>query len=224
MEGPSDLVIESQKRALSLLDFLEAFHRRRYPPVRDIAKYDDFLVREQGLPVVPGVTLSQGGNCWLTLKLIAHPTAPELPAELTEYVESDQVHAHAAPKIRADDGDADDRFIAQEVLDEWITEAWNPWSEKWQQIERGRAFYKTVFDLRARVERDREALELVWGFGRLQWTGETESIDHPLLTVPIEIDHNRTDGSLSLVPAGAVTVEYAFLTDLPIADRIGYLN
>lgn len=224
MEEPSDLVSESQKRALSLLDFLEAFHRRRYPPVRDIAQYGDFRVRKQELPTVPGVTLSQGGSRWLTLKLVAHPAAPELPAELIEYVENHQVYAQASPKIRADDGDADERLIAQEVLDEWIAEVWDPWSEKWRQIERGRAFYKNVFDLRARVERDREALELVWGFGRLQWTCESEDIDHPLLTVPIEIDHNRTDGSLSFVPAGAVTVEYAFLTDLPVADRVGYLN
>jgi len=45
-----------------------------------------------------------------------------------------------------------------------------------------------------------------------------------LLTVPIEIDHDRTDGSLSFIPAGAVSVEYAFLTELSIADRAGYLD
>jgi len=48
----SDLVIETQRRALSLLDFLEAFYRRRFPPVRDTAKFGDFLLREPDLPTV----------------------------------------------------------------------------------------------------------------------------------------------------------------------------
>jgi len=224
MGEPSDLVSESQKRALSLLDFLEAFYRRRYPPVRDIAKYGDFLVREQDFPAVPGVILSPGGNRWLTVKLVAHPAAPELPAELVDYVEDSQVNAQFPPKILADDNDAEERLIAQEVLGGWIAEIWTPWSEGWRQVEKGRSFYKSVFDLRTRVDRDREALELVWGFGRLQWRCESEDVDHPLLTVPMEIDHNRTDGSLSFVPASAATVEYSFLTELPLADRIGYLD
>ena len=224
MDGLSDLVSEAQRRALSLLDFLEAFYRRRYPPVRDIAKYTDFLVREQDLPTVPGVTLTPGGRRWLTLKLVAHPATPALPPDLAEYVEESQVSAHTVPTVRPDVSDADERLLAQEILDGWITEVWEPWSEKWREIEKGRAFYKTAFDLRARVERDREAFELVWGFGRLRWTRELEGIDHPLLTVPIEIDHDRADGSLAFIPAGAVSVEYAFLADLPIADRSGYLD
>ena len=39
---------------------------------------------------------------------------------------------------------------------------------------------------------DRDAVELVWGFGRLRWTDESDdnhaTVDHPLLTVPVEID------------------------------------
>lgn len=224
MEEASDLLGEAQQRTLSLLDFLEAIHRREYPPVRDIAKYTDFLVWNQNLPAVPGVELTPGGSRWLTLKLIARPTMPRLPADLSEYVEEDKISANVEPIVRQDVSDTDELAIVQEILDEWITNEWEPWSEKCKQIEKGRAFYKAAFDLRTRVERDREAFELVWGFGRLQWARESQNIDHPLLTVPIEIDHDRADGSLSFVPTGTVSVEYAFLADLPISDRAGYLD
>src|SRR5207245_1305087 len=112
----------------------------------------------------------------------------------------------AVPTVRPDSGDEEEREIAQQILDAWITETWQPWSERWQEIEEGRAFYKRAFDLRARVDRDRDSYELVWGFGRLRWTCESEVIDHPLLTVPIEIEHDRTDGKLCFIPAGAVSV------------------
>jgi very-short-patch-repair endonuclease len=225
MDALSNVVVETQRRALSLLDFLEAFYRRRFPPVRDIAKHNDFLVRGQDLPAAPGVMLTGGGRRWLTLKLVAPPEAPRLPDDLLAYVDDDQVSAHVAPTIRADIEDEEERQIAAELLDAWITDIWQPWSDHWRSIERGRAFYKRAFDLRARVERDRDAIELVWGFGRLRWLPEeSDAVDHPLLTVPIEIELDRADGILSLVPAGPVSVEYAFLADLAIADRAGYLD
>jgi very-short-patch-repair endonuclease len=216
-------VNEAQRRALSLLDFLEAFYRRQFPPVRNVANYGDFLLREPELPDVPGVTLMPGGRRWLTLKLVTHPPAPSVPDDLVDYVEEGELTPHVEPVLR-DISDEDERTLAQELLDNWVTETWLPWSEKWLEIERGRAFYKRAFDLRTRVERDREIYELVWGFGRMRWNGQSEECDHPLLSVPIEIEHDRTDGSLALVPAGPVTVEYAFLADLPLADRAGYLD
>ncbi len=82
MDALSDLESETLRRELSLLDFLEAFHRRRFPPVRDISKFSDFLLRGHDLPVAPGVTLAPGTARWLTLKLVAHPTPPSYPTIL----------------------------------------------------------------------------------------------------------------------------------------------
>ena len=127
-------------------------------------------------------------------------------------------------------------FTAQDELDpanqrlaEWVSSVWQPWADRWVEIERGRAFYKEIFDLRMRMERDRDLFELVWGFSRLRWRpqvvgGSSIKVDHPLMTVPMEIALDPTTGVLSMSPAGAPTIELSWSVGLPLSDRQGFLD
>ena len=58
------------------------------------------------------------------------------------------------------------------------------------------------------------------GVGRLMWSTPQDEIDHPLVTVPVEIHLNNTaDGVLSEDPTAAVTIEVGFLSEVELADR-----
>ncbi len=90
-------------------------------------------------------------------------------------------------------------------------------AEQWGAIEKSRAFYKKLYDLRAQLERDRGGYELMWGFGRLRWKTSRGAVDHPLLTVGVEIDLDP-GGRLSVAPAAPAEVEATFLAELELAD------
>src|SRR5688572_4438621 len=94
-----------QARVLALLDFLEEFHRRRHPPVRDVVDFKDFLVRRPDLPEVPGIRLSPGAPTWLSATLIPHPDAPPLPVELVAVVRDSTMTALREPEL------VDDAFV-----------------------------------------------------------------------------------------------------------------
>ncbi|MEW6754993.1 MAG: hypothetical protein AB1505_29015 [Candidatus Latescibacterota bacterium] len=108
------------------------------------------------------------------------------------------------------------------ALEAWVAEVWRPWAEEWAAIERSRGLYKELYGLRARLERDRDSSELVWGFGRLQWARQQVTIDYPPVTVPVEVGLDES-GCLQVAPAAHTELESAFVADMPLADRSAYL-
>jgi very-short-patch-repair endonuclease len=110
----------------------------------------------------------------------------------------------------------------------WIDEEWTPWSERHQAASAAKMLYRDLFEQRDKVNNERESIELVWGFGRLRWTvdagyAEPVRVDHPLLTVPAEIDRDQDSGRISVRPADAAVVDTHWLANLPVSDRAGYL-
>jgi len=123
---------------------------------------------------------------------------------------------------------ANDEFRdANRELQIWLASTWQPWSEQWLDIDRGRTFYKALFDLRTRMDRERDLSECVWGFARLRWKPVVNertmvSVDHPLICVPIELTLEQRSGRISVSPAGAPEIESAWTVGLPLTDRAGY--
>jgi very-short-patch-repair endonuclease len=115
---------------------------------------------------------------------------------------------------------------ARALVGDWVEAIWRPWATKWVEIARTRAFYKQLFDVRSRTERDRDLIEVVWGFGRLRWQPELDQakrlpvVDHPLVTVPVELALDPDTGRLTVGPAGPPDVEMTFCDGLPVADRM----
>ncbi len=56
----------------------------------------------------------------------------------------------------------DEREATQRQLDYWMDTGWRPWSLRWLDVERSRSFYKQLFDLRTRADRERDVIEGVW--------------------------------------------------------------
>ena len=236
-----------RRRYFALLDYLEELYRTQHPPVRDVASYQDFLLRESDAPWGRGIEVAAGPeSAWLSAVLVPHPLPPALPSGLEAVVADAAIRPDQPPTVRreafvverrlprpyggaygarpAGDGHVDEVGLAraQGELDSWIDDVWRPWSAAWHEVDRGRRRYKALHRLRDRLEHDRDAYELVWGFGRLRWRHPQGTIDHPLLTVPVEIAYERTEGRLEVRPAGPAAVEMAFLADLQLADRDTY--
>ena len=266
--------VQARERALRYLDFLEAYHLQRFPPVHDIAVYQDERITEGSLQGAAGVRFSPGSEAWLTADLLDPPPTPIVPKEVREWLSEPVTPAsppearHPDPGLRAliallespptgDAADLDTLDVAvlesygvtgvepgtalatgqaaQAELDraasalaQWSTERWQPWSEQWMAVDKGRSFYKKLFDLRTRLEREREQYELVWGFGRTRWQTTTDGapvrVDHPMLAVSVEMDIDRDAGTLRVSQAGPAVVEFAWTAGLPLSDRQGYAD
>ncbi|MGH9064249.1 MAG: AAA domain-containing protein [Acidimicrobiales bacterium] len=117
---------------------------------------------------------------------------------------------------------------AASTLLAWLESTWRPWAARWLSIEAGRSFYKRLFDLRVRLDRERETFELVWGFGRTRWLtredGAPVSVDHPMLSVSAEVELERRRGQLRVTQASPLVVEASWTVGLPLSDRQGYVD
>lgn len=209
-------------RVSALLDFLEGFHRLARPPVRDIAEYADFVLRESQLPVVPGVGLTPGGVAWLSCRLVEHEPFPVVPEELAPWITRQTLSPVTRPSVPLTDDSGDKDLEAALKVDEWGDTTWTPWAGRWRVVDQARRFYKELYGLRARLERDRDGVELVWGFGQLRWDSSKGAVDHPLITVGVEVSLDE-DGQLHVIPTGPTEIESACLADISLADRQGYL-
>ena len=214
-DGVSDPAFEKVSR---LLDFLEAYFRIARPPLRDIAGYNEYLLRQPNLPDVPGVVFSPGGDIWLVAALVAHSDPPEIPADLLQWLDPGTISPHIRPVLELSQEPTDEEFAGALLAEDWAEAHWGPWAEEWKRIESSRTFYKDLYSLRTRLERDGDGFELVWGFGRLRWLSAGRTVDHPLVTVPVEI-HLHEDGRLAVSISGTAQVEASFVGDLELADH-----
>jgi len=228
-------VENSQERArtLSLVDFLADYDARRNPPVYDIRKYDLFLLRDQDLPDVAGVALSPAASAWLTVDFLDLPARPDVPEDLIPLLGlSDAISPHVRPSAGttsagADpdpDPDPDPDALLVSAAEQWIATVWEPFAARWADVTAAKTLHRDLFRQRELLATNRESVELVWGFGRLRWTHDGEVIDHPLITIPVEVEQDDATQRIRVCPAGAPEVEARCLAGLTLADRAGYMN
>lgn len=124
--------------------------------------------------------------------------------------------------------------------EQWIEREWKPWSARYRQAQAVKRLYRDLFEQRERLVIDRDAVELVWGFGRVRYGVSPHklpaaehpanagllpppfAVDHPVLTIPVEIEVDAASSQLRVIPAGAITVETLYAADLGIADPRGF--
>ena len=221
---------EERARTLRLIDFLADYHARRNPPVYDIKKYDLFLLRDADLPEVPGISLTPAADAWLTVDFLDLPPRPEVPDELVVLLgDSAAISPHVRPEVRAereepaepDPGPGPDLVAAAE---QWITDVWEPFALQWADVSEAKTLHRNLFQQRELLATDRESVELVWGFGRFRWRHDGEVIDHPLICIPVEVEHDEATQRIRVCPAGAPEVEARCLAGLSLADRAGFMS
>jgi hypothetical protein len=215
---------EERDRTLRLIDFLGDYDARRNPPVYDIVKYGLFRLREADVPAVPGVRLTPAAQAWLTVDFIDLPPRPEVPAELVRILgDSAEISPHIRPELPADpEPDQDSELLA--AAEDWIDSVWEPFASRWAEVNAAKVLHRDLFRQREILATDRESVELVWGFGRLRWSHDGEVVDHPLVTIPVEVEQDDTTQQIRVCPAGAVEVEARCLAGLTLADRAGYMT
>ncbi len=227
---------EERNRTLSLIDFLADYDARRNPPVHDIGKYGLFLLRDSDVPAISGVSLSPAAAAWLTVDFLDLPPRPEVPEDLVTLLgESATVSPHIRPTVRSTGGQAESGWLEvgpepgpdperSDAAERWIADIWEPFAARWAEVTAAKNLHRDLFQQRELLATDRESVELVWGFGRLRWDCEGEPADHPLLCIPVEVEHDEVTQKIRVVPAGAPEVDARCLADLPLADRARYMS
>jgi hypothetical protein len=235
---------EVTRRVLQLIDYLGAYDAQRNPPVRDLAKAGPFALAEDDLPEAEGVRLTPADEVWLTVDFVGLPPRPTVPPDLEpllgpgDDLDPDRSPLPPVPSSPAgstgsgadrsepagagragDDTAGGDRGRAED----WVAGHWEPWAERYRTQRRVKELYRDLFEQREMLAGDRETYELVWGFGRVRHRRRPGgNLDHPLVTVPVEIDADLTSGQLRVHPTGPPAVETLFLAGLDLADRVGF--
>jgi hypothetical protein len=247
-ESTDGLVAKSRAQVLNLIDFLSAYDAQRNPPVRRLEDHGMFRLAGTTLPEHPEVRMRPTDQVWLAVDFIDLPTVrlppeqiaahfvdgarvtaavePQLipPPELAMQVETTDATPAADEQTRSDAETQQWERRSQEAQ-AWIDATWRPWSTRWKSEQAVKQLHRNLFEQRERLALDRDAVELVWGFGRLRWTCDDDQrtvVDHPLLTVPVEIEAAQGSEHLRVHPAGPLEVEGRPLIGLDVHDRSGY--
>lgn len=231
MSQQSGPVPAVRDQALTLIDYLVAFEALRNPPVRRVADHRLFRLPADGLPQHPAVRVHPDDDHWLTVDFIDLPAAPAIPSAVSDLLTDPVLSASTEPALVAAPPGSTDEDLASWTTRvaparDWIERVWRPWSTEVRTAESVKSLHRNLFEQREVVAVDRETYEIVWGFGRLRWTDRTveppETVDHPLLTVPVEIDMDRRSEQIVVRPAGGVEVETRMLNGLDLRDGAGY--
>ena len=248
-EPTEGLVAKSRAQVLNLIDFLSAYDAQRNPPVRRLEDHGMFRLAGTTLPDHPAVRVRPTEQVWLAVDFIDLPTVPLPPSEIAaHFVDGATVTAAVEPQLipppelamqvettdatpAADEQTRSDAETQQawirrsQEAQAWIDAIWRPWSAQWKSAQAVKQLHRNLFEQRERLALDRDAVELVWGFGRLRWTSDDDQrtvVDHPLLTVPVEIEAAQGSEHLRVRPAGPLEVEGRPLIGLDVHDRSGY--
>ena len=248
-EPTEGLVAKSRAQVLNLIDFLSAYDAQRNPPVRRLEDHGMFRLAGTTLPDHPAVRVRPTEQVWLAVDFIDLPTVPLPPSEIAaHFVDGATVTAAVEPQLipppelatqvettdatpAADEQTRSDAETQQawirrsQEAQAWIDAIWRPWSAQWKSAQAVKQLHRNLFEQRERLALDRDAVELVWGFGRLRWTSDDDQrtvVDHPLLTVPVEIEAAQGSEHLGVRPAGPLEVEGRPLIGLDVHDRSGY--
>jgi very-short-patch-repair endonuclease len=127
----------------------------------------------------------------------------------------------------ADGGAAPGAGPGRELIsaaEDWIAGVWEPFAARWAEAAAARTLHRDLFQQRELLARDGESAELAWGFGRLRWRAGGVLVDHPLITIPVEMRQDEATQRIRVCPAGAPQVEARCLAGLPLADRAGFTS
>ncbi len=151
---------------------------------------------------------------WLEVHKKREPPPPPLPQELKEWVptgfvqypqefrDKEASHLDGILKGRDETGRAEVppqvRWLWQEYLKKW-----NTWVEGHKSWEFTQDLYTRVDNMRQKLERAGEEVELVLGLGLLEWQRKGKKIQRHLLVAPAEILLEAQRGILRVGPAAS---------------------
>jgi len=183
------------ERVLRLVEYLSACDAQNNRPTRNIADHGWFHLDEAALPDVAGVRLTPGDPVWLSVDFVAPPAPPTVSPSVADLLpSSDGSNAQRGPAVGSSNRPTGSSDLYRDLFEQW-----------------------------ERLRTDRDAVELVWGLGRFRRSSPNGpgSVDHPVLTIPIELEVDDQSRLISARPAGTLSVETLFLADIEVDDDNG---
>ncbi|MCP8968995.1 AAA domain-containing protein [Ectobacillus ponti] len=167
---------------------------------------------------------SEQEEVWLEVRKVyissEEETPPPYPLELAGWL-ADDPKDYKKAVIRVKDEQDGELFAEKEdraaLYADWLEE-WQSWKEELAKKQKAKKIYDDFFRLYQRFEREGERLELVFGAGILTWR-KTEAIEHPVLTVRMELEFSADQGAFLIKPsAGGIQTELEALSGYPIPN------
>src|SRR5262249_16618360 len=115
-------------------------------------------------------------------------------ADLRMHASRNETNADGDSTIVAFD-DADERVAA---LEEWASKR-TRWAENERPARQAMEGFEELYELRGRIDREGEALELMLGDGMLDWPRPDGRIHHPILLQHVELLFDPAGPSFTVV-------------------------
>jgi len=191
------------EQARSLFEFLREYQKKKEKTVRDLRDYD---YHKFEIPLAENLCyFGDEDDPWLTVKLPRLPEPPEPPSWLGKWL---LTRGFDFRNECSDVPIPDDAltFAASQKNEyrNWRNR-WLNWAEKTKLCKRVRSFYKELYDIEQRLEREGETLEFLWGNGVVSWALDSHSVFHPLLITRIKLLYDQKDESLRIEPEERLT-------------------
>lgn len=200
------------ERARQLFLFLKAYAERNVPHARRLNE-QLWILRLRELPQHPAVTIgevqleSSANQAAADEDLDAVPLlrvkrpkltpAPRPPAILADFLEQGwercdgEIKVRSTRNVRRDGQTVTERFdddpARPAALEEWRTK-WLAWAEAERPAMQAMRVFERLYDLRGRIERESEQVELMLGDGQLRWERAEGTVDHPVLLQRVELE------------------------------------
>jgi very-short-patch-repair endonuclease len=199
------------RRCRQLFEFLKAFAQRNEPTVRkladqrwtlrirDLPKHESIAVGE----VRAGAGADAGSDDTVDdapLIRVRRPkltNAPPPPDLLQGYVldrwkDPDGAAEVQQTRVMERAGEIETEHFADSparvnALADWRTR-WRAWAEKEKPAVAAMRVFERLYELRGRIERESEQVELLLGDGRLRWQAPAGALDHPVLLQRVDLE------------------------------------
>lgn len=223
------------ERAKQVFRFLKAFAERKLPvrrrldeqlwqlPLRDLPKHPSIEIGRVILAGAGTVAGDEPAGDDAPLLRVRRPKItqpPALPQLLKEWIQSGWEQPQGSIQVMPSrtferDGEAVTEELTADparaaALEQWQA-AWQAWAQAELPARKAMKVFERLYELRGRIERESESVELLLGDGRLRWRMDEGAIDHPVLLQRVELTFDAAVPEFTVVDADRPPELYGIL-------------
>ena len=210
---PESNLSESQRRMLSILDYLEELDKLTRRAVFEITEHGGLSIYQADVGGLPGIVLGRvdaEGEIWMEIERLRPARPPLPPSDLAPWCILRDDPA-VEPKCREtlvigpepeNVERLEDRPEIASALDRYRAEQWATWTRLELPKRRTITLYDKLFNLSQTIEGEgaESPTEFVWGIGVAVWNHEQRRVRYPLLSQLVEIDPIGIDMTIRIRP------------------------
>ncbi|PGY09141.1 AAA domain-containing protein [Bacillus sp. AFS031507] len=218
-----------------IFEYLLAVKNLNEKIIRHVNDYDQ-VWWEKDIPQIDGFYIGGNGtneDAWFEVHKQEIPTVPPVPSELKKWVtkydnpeQSPIVLESLVIGIDEDENEIlevfDEDIKRKTSYQQWLEE-WKMWAAEASPKMKIQQLYTDLFTLYQRFEREGEDIELVCGYGLLQWEIDEKKISRHVLVTKLEVTFDAKKGIFHLLPTSkgtAMETDMLLHIDFPNATRV----